>query len=60
MQLSVDSYWADNQGLLFLIVELGEGSDPWVHYKNIATGQEYSCMAGAFLQRFRKTEHDTR
>jgi len=60
MQLSLNSHWIASDGQMFLIVELGDGLNPWVHYENIRTGQTYSCLAEAFLSRFTRTEHDTR
>ena len=59
MQLSLNSHWIAVDGQLFRIVELGEGTNPWVHYENIRTAQAYCCLAEAFLFRFTRTEHDT-
>lgn len=60
MQLSIDSYWSGYDGVLFRIIEIGEGPDPWVHYENVNTHQEYTCKAQAFTHRFSRTEHDPR
>jgi hypothetical protein len=59
MQLSLNSHWIAGDGQTFRIVELGDGDNAWVHYVNIRTGQDYACLAEAFLARFTRTEHDT-
>lgn len=60
MQLSVNTYWTAPDGKIFRVLEIGEGADPWVHYQNIRTGEDYTCKAAAFQDRFKRIEYDTR
>jgi peroxiredoxin len=44
-----NSQWIANDSKQFEVIKV---DGDWVFYKNINTGQSYSCLAGAFSQRF--------
>lgn len=44
--------YGDAQGRVFELVHVTDEQDPWAHYTNKQTGQEYSCRLEAFLARF--------
>lgn len=49
----LNEVWLSNEFNEFLItgVKLVD-NDPWVEYRKVSTGQEYSCRQEAFLARF--------
>jgi hypothetical protein len=47
--------FTDGNGTTFRVLARfnpNEEDDPWVHYKNETTDQEYTCRLEAFLARF--------
>lgn len=49
------SKWTSIDSKVFKIERLEhDDCGTWVYYKNIETGQTYSCLVGAFLQRFKE------
>lgn len=51
--MQLKDLYTDGHGKIFVItgLEIRE-NDPWVHYQNQETNQEYSCRQEAFLVRF--------
>lgn len=47
-------YWSV-QGIQTLNMRLDKIEQGWAHYTNVKTGQSYSCLLPAFLERFRPT-----
>lgn len=43
------SRYTSSDGVIFQVDRV---ENDWVHYQNTKTGQTYSCLAEAFLQRF--------
>ena len=49
------STWTSTDSTEFKVTNVVDKEDgTWVYYTNPATGQEYNCLIGAFLQRFRQ------
>jgi len=44
-----NSRWASNDSKHFEVTKI---DSDWVFYRNISTGESYSCLAPAFTQRF--------
>jgi len=47
--------WASTDNTVFEVIATynpNEEQDPWVKYRNVATGQEYTCRQEAFESRF--------
>ncbi len=44
--------YGDAQGHEFQLDRVTTDQDPWAHYHNTKTQQEYSCRLEAFLARF--------
>lgn len=43
------SRYTSSDGTIF---QVNRVEDNWVHYQNAKTGQSYSCLTEAFLERF--------
>jgi hypothetical protein len=53
MTVEKDQVWSTRDQNEFLVLEVVDIEDhTWVHYRNIKTGQEYSCYVESFKQRF--------
>ena len=59
-KVTVGSRWSgvDREFIVTDIQDNDEGQ--WIFYKNAATGDEFSCLVGAFVQRFRLMLNDKR
>lgn len=58
MQLSVGSQWIDNKGCGFVVDTLtNNGQETWVAYHRLTDRTHYSCLSGAFLERFKPVEN---
>ncbi len=52
---NITSKWTSIDSSVFKIITLEhKDNQVWVHYKNEKTGQKYSCLVAAFLQRFKE------
>jgi len=61
MQLSIGSHWIDSQGREFVLDAVEEnGTETWAAYTRIEDCASYRCLAEAFINRFRRTENDSR
>ena len=61
MQLPLGSRWTDSQGQQFKIDAVdNNGKETWVAYTRMRDHTSYRCLAEAFINRFRRTENDSR
>jgi hypothetical protein len=52
--IKIGSVWTSTNGNLFQVVSVAKAADEtWITYKNQRTGEHFSCLSDAFLQRFR-------
>lgn len=52
---NITSKWTGIDSTTFKIERLeSKNSQVWVYYRNEQTGQQYSCLVEAFLQRFKE------
>lgn len=52
---NITSKWTTPDSVIFKIDKIDFNEQGiWVFYHNVKTGQEYSCLAEAFLERFRE------
>lgn len=51
-QIKTGSRWTAGSRKFLVTKTNMTGSDSWIFYKNVETGQEYSCLEQAFLNRF--------
>jgi len=59
-KIKIGSKWSTIDQV-FVVTDLKEQSDEcWVFYKNISTGNEFSCLKGAFTQRFSQILNEQR
>lgn len=51
----VDSTWSSTNGVIFIVKELfDKDNETWIRYINRFSSIEYTCLLGAFLERFRE------
>lgn len=48
----VGQIWTTAEQEAFVITQITEAHDPWVHYEKIKTKQTYNCRLEAFTHRF--------
>ena len=48
----VGQTWTTSQSEHFIITQLTDTLDPWVHYQKVKTKQSYNCRLEAFKERF--------
>jgi hypothetical protein len=61
MQLPLGSRWTDHQGQKFKVDAVNtNGEETWVEYCRVKDNTSYRCLAEAFINRFRRTENDSR
>ena len=54
MKAEKDQVWSTSDRNEFLVLQVVDvEGNTWVHYRNIKTGQEHSCYADSFEQRFK-------
>jgi hypothetical protein len=47
------STWSSSNGKLFQVVAVAKTEiETWITYKDMSSGEHYSCLAEAFVQRF--------
>jgi hypothetical protein len=52
-----DAVYRDYNGKRFVVKMVDHtATGSWVHYQAVGTDQEYSCLIGAFDERFTKVE----
>jgi hypothetical protein len=53
MKVEKNQVWSTRDRNEFLVLEVVDlDNKTWVHYRNVKTGQEYSCYAESFESRF--------
>jgi len=53
MTVLKDQIWTSTNRTEFLVLEVVDvDGHTWVHYRNVKTGDEYSCYQESFEQRF--------
>ena len=59
--VKTNTTWGSSDGRKFLVNGImQQGPDTWIHYINVKTNQQYSCLVDAFVQRFREEPNDGR
>lgn len=60
MTVRVNQLWRSLDHEFQVTAAWTQGTERWVQYKNLATGQTHSCLEPAFLVRFTEVTNDDR
>lgn len=52
--MRIGSKWDGNNNIFEIKNVTFIDGQTWIFYNNVSTGQQYSCLKEAFLQRFRE------